>query len=443
MISQLEDFLRPKPADPAQDENVEIKELPAEDAEEIRKRTYHEVGFRDGSRNSGSPLALSICLSAIYARFQNEEKELVEKQQLAKEPYINEQKSKETEIKTLVISKESKEQQISKVETDIRAVKDNIEELKFEINDLARNPEKYHVNASKGASAKFWIGLIILIPLSLYLFTFYISTSYSAFFKELNANNAGVVMNILDAKAFEKAWHDGLLEGLFVTFIPFVFLGLGYLIHMFGEVKSTGNYIKIGLLLLTTFIFDAILAYQIEEKIYEFTKTFNSAEFGIIIALGKIQFWGIIFAGFVVYLIWGVVFDFIMKEHREKDKIKHEQLRRKKDIQIHQDRIADIEIQKSKLLEELNDIKKSSLEAHGRIATLQNIIDAVIIPTKEYVLYASEYMQGWITFVNEKLRISQHEKVVLQTECMATYQENLKSVGASEDSQNAVYVTNL
>nr|WP_276901851.1 hypothetical protein [Pedobacter kyonggii] len=442
MIAQIEEFFNPKTAEAPQDENVEIKEPITEVAEEVRKRTYHEAGFRDGSRNSGSPLALSICLNAIYAKFQNEEKELVEKQQLAKEPYINEQKTKETEIKTLAISEESKKQQITMVETNIRKVKDNIEELKFEINELARDPEKYHISASKGASTKFWIGLIILMPLSLYLFTFYISTSYSAFFKPFDANST-IIMNVLDSKAFSKAWQDGSLEGAFVTFIPFVFLGLGYLIHMFGEVKSVVNYIKIGLLLLTTFVFDAILAYQIEEKIYELTKTFDTPAFNLPIAFGKIQFWGIIFAGFVVYLIWGVVFDFIMKEHREKDKIKHEQLRRKKDIQIHQDRITDIEIQKEKLITELSDIKKLSLEAQGRVVSLQRIIDAVIIPTKEYVLYASEYMQGWITFINEKLRISQHEKFDLQNECRACYDENLKSVGASEDAQNSVYVSTL
>ncbi|WP_208745812.1 hypothetical protein [Pedobacter kyonggii] len=442
MIAQIEEFFNPKTAEAPQDENVEIKEPITEVAEEVRKRTYHEAGFRDGSRNSGSPLALSICLNAIYAKFQNEEKELVEKQQLAKEPYINEQKTKETEIKTLAISEESKKQQITLVETNIRKVKDNIEELKFEINELARDPEKYHISASKGASTKFWIGLIILMPLSLYLFTFYISTSYSAFFKPFDANST-IIMNVLDSKAFSKAWQDGSLEGAFVTFIPFVFLGLGYLIHMFGEVKSVVNYIKICLLLLTTFVFDAILAYQIEEKIYELTKTFDTPAFNLPIAFGKIQFWGIIFAGFVVYLIWGVVFDFIMKEHREKDKIKHEQLRRKKDIQIHQDRITDIEIQKEKLITELSDIKKLSLEAQGRVVSLQRIIDAVIIPTKEYVLYASEYMQGWITFINEKLRISQHEKFDLQNECRACYDENLKSVGASEDAQNSVYVSTL
>lgn len=439
MISQIEELFRSK-TDDKTDENIDINEAVTED--EARKRTYHESGFRDGSRNIGSPLALSICLNAIYAKFQNEEKELIEKQQLSKEPYINEQKNKETEVKTLELSKERKEEQISKVESDIKAVKDNIEELKFEINDLGRNPEKYNINATKGASTKFWIGLIIILPISLYLFTFYISTSYSAFFKPFDANTT-VIMNVLDSKAFEKAWTDGSLEGAFVTFIPFVFLGLGYLIHMFGETKSAVNYIKIIMLFLITFIFDAILAYQIEEKIYTLNKTFDDPQFNIPIAIGRIQFWGIIFAGFIVYLIWGVVFDFIMKEHREKDKVNQEQKRRKKDIQIHQDRINDIELQRSKLQEELSTIKKLSIEAQDRVKALQGVIDSIIIPTKEYILYASEYMQGWITFINQKLYISQHEKTILQSECINCYYENLKKVGANEDSQNSIYLSTL
>jgi len=442
MISQIENFFSSKSVDQPQDEDIELKEPANAETEEVRKITFHEAGFRDGSRNSGSPLALSICLNAIYAKFQNEEKELVEKQKQAKEPYLNEKNEKETEIKALSISKTNKEDQIKTVEGSIRSVKDSIEELKFEINDLARNPEKYHINASKGASTKFWIGLIILLPLSLYLFTFYISTSYSAFFKQFDPTST-VIMNILDSKAFEKAWKDGGLEGAFVTFIPFVFLGLGYLIHMFGENKSWKNYTKIGLLFLTTFIFDAILAYLIEENIYKADRDIDSPPFDLWIAFSKIQFWGIIFAGFVVYVIWGIVFDFIMKEHREKDKIKHEQQRRQKDILIHKDRITDTENQKEILIKELANLKESTVKAEGRIIELQRIIDSVIIPTKEYVLYASEYVKGWITFVSEKLRISQTEKNNLQNECIACYHENLKSVGASDDAQNAVYLPAL
>ncbi|RDC54226.1 beta-carotene 15,15'-monooxygenase [Pedobacter chinensis] len=440
MTSQIKNLFRLKPVTESSDEKDEVIKNQIGETEEARKRTYHEAGFRDGSRNIGGSQALSICLDAIYAKFQNEEKELVEKQRQIKEPYINEQKNKETEIKALTVTKENKEEQINRVNDNIRSVKDNIESLKFEINDLARDPEKYHINAKKGASTKFWIGMIILIPISLYLFTFYISTSYSAFFKTFDPDS-NLMMNVLDPKAFDKAWEDGTLEGAFVTLIPFVFLGLGFLIHMFSESKSAINYIKIGILVLITFVFDAILAYQIEEKIYDMNKTFNSLPFDLPTAFTKIQFWGIIFAGFMVYVIWGLVFDFIMKEHKEKDKIKHEQQRRQKDILIHQERISDLDKQKDAVILELNSIKELIAKSNGRISELQRIIDAVIIPTKEYVLYASEYVQGWITFISEKLFVSKTETQNLVKECIDVYKNHCEGVGASADSQNSVYLS--
>jgi hypothetical protein len=75
-------------------------ETNSEATEESRKRTYHESGYRDSSRNSGNHTALSICLDAIYSKFQNEEKELVEKQNKLKELIsmnrkIKKQKSKD------------------------------------------------------------------------------------------------------------------------------------------------------------------------------------------------------------------------------------------------------------------------------------------------------------------------------------------------------------
>ncbi len=410
--------------------------------EEIRKRTYHETGFRDSSRNYGSSSALSISLNAIYAKFQNEEKELVEKQRQIKEPYFNEQRNKESEIKGLSVSQENKESQIRNTEEKIEDVMSKIEKLKFEINDLPRNPLLYHVNAEKGASTKFWIGIFLLIPISLYLFTFYISTSYSAFFKEFDINN-GIMQNVLDPGALTKAWKDGLLEGAFVTLIPFVFLGLGYLIHMFGENKKLGNYLKIVLLFVITFIFDAILAYQIEEKLYELNKTFESPPFDLKIAFSEVQFWGIIFAGFVVYIIWGLVFDFIMKEHKERDKIKTEQIKRLNDIKIYDERITGLDKQKDHLNSELSAIKELIVKAKARIEELQKIIDGVIIPTKEYALYSSEYMQGWITYINEKIAISQSEKKLMEDDCIKIFHSHHKEVGVSHENQNTVYTSIL
>lgn len=445
MTSNIKNIFRLKPV-PVEKPESPIKTAEAESndlsTEETRKRTYHESGYRDSSRNNGNHTALSICLDAIYSKFQNEEKEMGEKQGKLKEPYFNEQKNKETEIKGLTVSLDNKEEQINDVQSNIDAVQNKIETLKFEINDIPRNPENYQINASKGASTKFWIGLLLLIPISLYLFSFYISTSFSAFFKTFDPNTS-IMQSVLDAQAFNKAWDEGPLEGAFVTFIPFVFLGLGYLIHMFGENKNWMNYIKMFLLFVVTFVFDAILAYEIESKLYELNKNFDSPPFDLSIAFTKNQFWGIIFAGFVVYIIWGLVFDFIMKEHKEKDKIKHEQLKKQKDITVHQERITVFEKQMDEIKTTIGSIKEMIAKAKGRIEELQDIINGVIIPTKDYKLYASEYVQGWITFINEKLAVSHPVKQEMIEECKNQYNYNLNKVGANSDSQNSVYVSVL
>jgi hypothetical protein len=413
-----------------------------ESPEETRKRTYHETGYRDSSRTNGNHSTLSICLDAVYSKFQNEEKEMVEKQKNLKESYINEQKNRETEIKALFVSQETKEEQLKTKDSEIKNHQHTIENLKAEILDLPRNPEKYNIKATRGASAKFWIGFFLLIPITLYLGTFYISTSYSAFFKSFDAKST-IIQSVLDAQAFSKAWNEGVIEGAFVTLIPFVFLGLGYLIHMFWENKTRANYIKLGLLFIVTFIFDCILAYEIESKLYELNRTFNSPPFDLKIAFTKIQFWGIIFAGFIVYIIWGLVFDFVMKEHREKDKIKNEQEIRQKKVEFFQEKINILKKEIEEILASIGTIKETTIKTRGRIEELQNIIDGVIIPTKDYKLYASEYVQGWITFIGEKIAVSKTEKQTMIDDCIATYNTNLETVGANSDNQNLVYLSSL
>lgn len=413
-----------------------------ESSEESRKRTYHESGYRDSSRTSGNHSTLSICLDAVYSKFQNEEKEMVEKQQKLKESYINEQKNRETEIKALTVSQETKEEQLKTKNKEIEVHQQNIDNLKAEILDLPRNPEKYNVKATKGASAKFWIGLILLIPITLYLATFYISTSYSAFFKSFDARST-VIQSVLDANAWMKAWEDGFIEVAFVTLIPFVFLGLGFLIHMFGENKTKVNYVKLGLLFLVTFVFDSILAYEIESKLYELNKTFDSPLFDLKIAFTKIQFWGIIFAGFIVYIIWGLVFDFVMKEHREKDRIRSEQEIRQKKIVSLSEKITALKHEIEEITASIGSIKELIIKTRGRIEELQNIIDSVIIPTKDYKRYASEYVQGWITFIGEKIAVSKTEKQTMIESCIETYETNLERVGANSDTQNLVYLSAL
>ena len=48
-------------------------------------------------------------------------------------------KNKETEIKALQVSQENKEEQTSRVEEQIKKIKDIVEGIKFEINDCPQS----------------------------------------------------------------------------------------------------------------------------------------------------------------------------------------------------------------------------------------------------------------------------------------------------------------
>jgi len=391
-----------------------------------RKQTYHESGFRDSTRNFGDKIALDISFRAIYAKFQNEEKENDSKQKKYNEPYLLEKTQIETQIKTKSVV-------LDNISEKIESRRIKIENLKQDITNIPTNPENYGIDAKKGASSKFWIGILLLIPITLYLITFYISTSYSAFFKKFEIGD-GVIQSILDANAFTKSWEDGPLEGMFVTFIPFVFMGLGFLIHMFGEKKSLINGTKILALFIVTFIFDAILAYLIESNLYELSKGINSPDFNLALAFQEVAFWGIIFAGFLVYIIWGLVFDFIMKEHAEKDKITIALNQRKAKIKI-----ENLEIDK---LVSKNHIIKEDLESlKGKIEELKRLINGVIIPVKEYQLYASEYMQGWVTSINQNLHGSLLKKQELIHDCNETYLIHIDGVGSNQEFQNKIFLS--
>src|SRR5690606_16934537 len=144
------------------------------------------------------------------------------------------------------------------------------------------------------ARASFLVGVLILLCLSLYLFSFYSSASYSAFFKQFTLSEIGVANSIFDAQALSKALTDGVTELGLIVMMPFVFLGLGFLIHKFQQVQGAARYFKVAVLLAVTFIFDAILAYEITSKIKQI-KAISSFEepspYYLLDAFGNVQFW--------------------------------------------------------------------------------------------------------------------------------------------------------
>jgi len=396
---------------------------------ETEKITYHDDGFTTSKACQGNEHNLQISLDTIYQKFENKCKKDYHEQEKLKHPYVTEQKGKKT-------AQLNKDEELEKTEQKVEKVTVEIDKLNQDCRRVKMHPEDYFIDIEKSATAKFWIGIFFLLPLAIYIFVFYISTAYSAFFREFTIG-AGLVQGMFYPKALSKAYSDGILELGFILFIPFIFFALGYLIHMFQEKRGAINKLKIAMLFIITFLFDAILAYLIDEKLYNLNKTFDSEVFNISVAFQSVSFWVIIFAGFVSYIVWGLVFDFVMKEHADRDKIKTF-IRGKKNEIFDKEKIL------LKLKEKIEGIEEELSTLKIRIVELQNIIDGCILPVMNYKALATEYFQGWQQYITAELRMGRDEQDDLLLDCKNMYEKHINDLALNTDTyQNKVYTKTL
>lgn len=350
------------------------------------KINHQDYGHHQAYLLGGTTAGLRVCLQKVYFNFKERIKDDHDKQEELKRPAkmsLEEQKG----------NVERWNNRISTLrEESIPAAKQKIETLKEEKAHIRRNPQE--VIGDVTGKASFYIGAIILLFLTLYLFTFYSSASYSAFFKEFSLNQIGVANSIFDAQALSKAMKDGVMELVLILTVPFVFLGLGYLIHKLQEEKGIKKFGKIGVLILVTFAFDAILAYEITEKIYNIRKS-NSfgdmPEYTIAMALNAINFWLIIFAGFVVYLIWGFVFDFVLDAFGKLDKVKLALKEKERQIEDAKKQIEEMQADIDKMGHQID-------YAKTKIKSLNETLNSTIIP-REFEQEAFAFMSGWLAWM--------------------------------------------
>jgi len=396
-----------------------------EEQEENHVRiTYYQTGYGAAQKAMGSPINFKVCLENVYNSFVQQCREQEIEQKKLKQPYIEEKNRKHSELKNT-------EAAISIFEEKKQAITEKINEAKNEIEDVNNQPEKYGVASTKRPKAQFYIGLLLLIPITLYLFVFYISATYSAFFKVFSDDSAAAA--IFDAQAFNNALKAGWLEAVLIFTIPSVFLGLGYVIHMVQKEKGIKNIFRLIALFVVTFLFDALLAYQIEKKIYDFNKTIDSLPYNLQIALGEAEFWMIIFAGFVVYIIWGLVFDITMKEHDNLDKIKGY-------ISTKLGEIKRFETDKSDISEEISNLKRRTVEIMGRITELQAIIDGFVLNLKQYLLYHHQYKEGWFQAVASEIALPLARQNEILEQCENVAGEHLHHLNLSNpNSPNIAY----
>ena len=365
------------------------EDLTIQNENQRENRTYAQLGFLEAGRNGGNCSSLSVNLHAIYHQFRESIKNDVARQEQLRMPIRIRLEGYRTDNENL-------ERRIERSKSNnLARVAQRIEELRGELSHIRRNPQE--ITGDGAGKASFLIGGTILLFLTMYLFIFYSSASYSSFFKEFDVNEIGVANSIFDPKALSKSMKDGFTELALILTIPFVFIGLGYLIHKFQEQKNNYKYLKIAVLIIITFIFDSILAYEITEKIYNTLKENdlggNKPDYTIAMAFKSVNFWLIIFAGFIVYIIWGFVFDFVMESYFKMDKVNVAIQEKQKDI-----RNAEVE---QKRIEDQIDADLYTLDNNSKeINKLNREIEGYIVP-REFEHSIFSFSQGWMSWMKQ------------------------------------------
>ncbi len=422
-MTSLQQLFSLRKADAPKEEPVTSEE----DREQIRI-TYYQSGWAASLKASGRPIVLKACLQNLFTSFEDQCRKQQMEQERLKQPYREEQERERIEQKKTEIAVSIFEKKELELEEELHA-------RKQQIVDVRQNPEKY-LQETNGSKAQFYIGLFMILPITLYLLVFYVSASYSAFFKEFSDDS--LTAAIFDADALRVSFAASWLEGVLVVTIPFVFMGLGYVIHMMQKTrKGMKDVIRIVGLYVLTFAFDSLLAYQIERKIYEFNKTLVSAPYDLKTALSESEFWMIIFAGFVVYVIWGLVFDFVMKEFENMDRVNAF-------IRARKEEIATLEAKRAENTEKLKEFREQSISISGRIAVIQAKIDGFVFPVKEYLNYHNQFKEGWFQAIGTEIALPTKEKTELLESCELAAAHHLKELNLSSDPdfQHLVYSKN-
>ncbi len=370
-------------------------------------QTWKKYGFLQSKNHNANPIALELELHKLLEQFKKSVQTDEKEQDEMKSPV-------RARVVSLAIDIQKLSEQSGRIRKEkIPAQEKKWQDVKNEIGEIRRNPD--HYKEKPGKLGLILMGLVLLL-LTVYLWIFYTSASYSAFFRQFTADDINVANSIFDPRAIANAWEKGAPALVLVITMPFIFLGLGILMHKFLEEKHFTKWIKLSLVIAATFVFDYIIAYEIVKKIYDL-QALNSLEnlppYNYKTAFSDINFWLIIFAGFVTYLIWGFLFEKFMTENRKLD---HAGER----IRVREIELLDIEKEISKLNKEAELLDKTIHEKERDKALAENELNAVFFRPREveYVIY--HYMSGWMQYIEGGLMATASQKEGLRLETRKT-----------------------
>mgnify|MGYP001824828908 CR=1 FL=1 len=290
---------------------------------------------------------------------------------------------KRTKLKELQAKLEETGQHNEKINADIKEKQDKIDVRREELLDIRKkyedDPEA--MKRETFSPFKFGISAFILIALTGYLFFFYVSAAYKALYTDFEGIAeriaAGLGTGSIMPKPAELA--EALQYNFLLFLVPFVFYAFGWAFHVILDMKHKYKFAFLGALIGVTFFVDFLLALLIHNNT-EYAKELMGIATRSWAA--NPAFWMILFLGFIVYILWSILLDSIVREWAKRM----------------------ITVNLKKILKHLrNDIKELKAKLLPEepirfdIANLREDIATVILGNLKS--YIDQFTTGWISYL--------------------------------------------
>lgn len=271
---------------------------------------------------------------------------------------------------------------------------DKIQDLRNDIQQTRLDLEQNKINTGY-SGIRFFTYTFLVVVLSIYLLLFYASAIYASFFRNAGSiiETAGddIVLyldNIFDMQGIFQASPALLI----VYFGAFLFFAVGLIPHTLG-----GSYkgLKIGLAILGALVVDSLLAYKIDSGIHELKVMAGIAEEDWNF-LASINFYLVLAFGFLAYLVWGYMFDLMLKEKEKKSSQKFADLRIKDLNRKIKDQKSEIQNLRAKVLE----LESQSNSLQNKIEELRKKLDKAMLNPDLLSQNLTSFYTGWRQFLN-------------------------------------------
>ena len=265
----------------------------------------------------------------------------------------------------------------------IREKQDKIDVRREELLDISKKYEKdpEAMKRETFSPFKFTISVFILIMLTGYLFFFYVSAAFRALYTDFEGIAGRIAAGLGTGRIMPQPAElsEALRYNFLLFLVPFVFYAFGWAFHVILELKHKYKFVFLGGLIGVTFFVDFLLALLIHNNL-EYAKELMGLATKSWAA--DPAFYMILFLGFIVYLLWSILLDSVVREWAKrlvtvnlKKIIKH--LR------------EDVKILQAKLIPEE--------PIRFDIANLREDIGTVILGNLKS--YIDQFTTGWISYL--------------------------------------------